>query len=208
VPLFLRPGGAFTPPEAPDVPLIMVGPGTGVAPFRGFLQRRAAARAAAAADAAAAFAPAWLFFGCRGEEEDFLYRDELRAWAADGTLTRLVTAFSRPPGGGPKTYVQHRMAELGAELAALIAPTDARKPAMVFVCGDGAGMAKGVHAALLGACPPRPLQAPRLVTHTRDAHRRRADLLQQHAGLSAADAAASLADMAKSGRYVRDIWSS
>jgi NADPH-ferrihemoprotein reductase len=206
VPLFLRPGGSFTPPAAPDVPLIMIGPGTGVAPFRGFLQRRAAARAAAAADAAAAFAPAWLFFGCRGEEEDFLYRDELRAWAADGTLTRLVTAFSRPPGGGPKTYVQHRMAELGAELAALIAPTDARKPAMVFVCGDGAGMAKGVHAALLGACALR--LCGRIARATDSLASRGADILQQHAGLSAADAAASLADMAKSGRYVRDIWSS
>ena len=209
VPLFLRPGGAFTPPTEPDVPLIMIGPGTGVAPFRGFLQRRAAARSASGANAAA-FAPAWLFFGCRGEAEDFLYRDELQAWAADGTLTRLVTAFSRPPGGGPKTYVQHRMAELGAELAALIAPPDAaKKPAMVFVCGDGAGMAKGVHAALLGACGCDPLLLRSVVAaQLTRAPRRCADILQQHAGLSAADAAASLADMAKSGRYVRDIWSS
>lgn len=188
VPLFLRPGGAFTPPAEPDVPMIMIGPGTGVAPFRGFLQRRAAQRAAAGADAATRFAPAWLFFGCRSPEEDFLYRSELQAWAADGTITALVTAFSRPPGAqpdAPKTYVQHRMAEHGAALAALIAPpaTSAAKPAVVYVCGDGAGMAKGVHAALL-------------------------DILERHAGLSAADAVAALADMGKSGRFVRDIWSS
>jgi NADPH-ferrihemoprotein reductase len=126
----------------------MIGPGTGVAPFRGFLQRRAAARAAAGA-AGGAFGDAWLFFGCRGAEEDFLYRHELEGWAADGTLTRLVTAFSRPPGGGAKVYVQQRLAEHGAALAALIAPPSA---AVVYVCGDGAGMAKGVHAALLGAC--------------------------------------------------------
>jgi sulfite reductase alpha subunit-like flavoprotein len=77
------------------------------------------------------------------------------------------------------------MAEHGAALAALIAPpaTSAAKPAVVYVCGDGAGMAKGVHAALL-------------------------DILERHAGLSAADAVAALADMGKSGRFVRDIWSS
>ena len=210
VPLFLRPGGAFTPPAEPDVPLIMIGPGTGVAPFRGFLQRRAAARASAGANAAARFAPAWLFFGCRGEAEDFLYRDELQAWAANGTLARLVTAFSRTSGGesAPKTYVQHRMAELGAELAALIAPQDATKPAMLFVCGDGAGMAKGVHAALLGAYHHFGVVCSLGAMQANTPPRRCADILQQHAGLSAADAAASLAEMAKCGRYVRDIWSS
>jgi len=177
VPLFLRPAGAFAPPADPAVPVIMVGPGTGVAPFRGFLQRRRAQRAAGGA-----LGPSWLFFGCRNAEEDFLYRAELEEYAAEGTLSHLVTAFSRPtncPPDAPKVYVQHRLAEHGAALAALL--TTAQPPATVYVCGDGAGMAKGVHAALLA-------------------------LLEAHGGLSAEGAAAALAEWAKSGRYVRDIW--
>ena len=178
VPIFLRKGGAFAPPADPATPAIMVGPGTGVAPFRGFLQRRAAA-------AVASPSPWWLFFGCRSAQEDYLYRPDFEAWAADGTLTHLVTAFSREPpvygGDGGKTYVQHRMLQHGSELAALITGAQL-PPAAVHVCGDGAGMAKGVHAALL-------------------------EILQQHGGMSTDAAAALLADMAKAGRYVRDIWS-
>ena len=178
VPIFIRKGGAFAPPADPATPAIMVGPGTGVAPFRGFLQRRAAA-------AVAAPSPWWLFFGCRSAQEDYLYRPDFEAWAADGTLTHLVTAFSREPpvhgGDGGKTYVQHRMLQHGSALAAIITGGQL-PPAAVYVCGDGAGMAKGVHAALL-------------------------EILQQHGGMSPDAAAAHLADMAKTGRYVRDIWS-
>ena len=178
VPFFIRKGGTFAPPADPATPAIMVGPGTGVAPFRGFLQRRAAAGSASS--------PWWLFFGCRSAEEDYLYRADFEAWAANGTLTHLVTAFSREPpvhsgGDGGKTYVQHRMLQHGSQLASLIAGGQ-HPPAAVYVCGDGAGMAKGVHAALL-------------------------DILQQHSGMAPDAAAAHLSDMAKSGRYVRDIWS-
>lgn len=143
-PVFLRKSGTFAPPADPAVPLLMVGPGTGVAPFRGFAQLRAAADASAA-DASAPRGDAWLFFGCRRREEDFIYREELEGFAASGALTELVTAFSRE--GEEKVYVQRRMRERGAEVAGLLL----EKGAHVFVCGDGAGMAKDVHAALEGA---------------------------------------------------------
>ena len=90
----------FRLPDDPSVPVIMIGPGTGLAPFRGFLQERAHRKAQGAK-----LGPAMLFFGCRHPEQDFLYADELKAFAADG-ITELHTAFSR--ADGPKTYVQHR----------------------------------------------------------------------------------------------------
>jgi len=187
-------GGAprFRPPTDPAVPMIMVGPGTGVAPFRGFLRHRRAQVAAAAADAPPAGA-AWLFFGCRHAARDYLYADELRGCAADGTLAELVTAFSRdappapPPEAGapadppPRAYVQAALRRRGADVAALLLGDDA---ATVYVCGDGAGMAAGVHAALV-------------------------EVLAEHGGAAVggeAGASARLAGWARSGRYVRDIW--
>src|ERR1700744_4559909 len=88
----------FRLPDRASVPIIMVGPGTGLAPFRGFLQERAARKAAGAK-----LGPAMLFFGCRHPDQDFLYADELKGLAASG-ITELFTAFSR--ADGPKTYVQ------------------------------------------------------------------------------------------------------
>jgi NADPH-ferrihemoprotein reductase len=136
--VFLRPNEAFRPPADLSAPLIMVGPGTGVAPFRGFLQERAAK-----GRGGAQLGPSWLFFGCRKAEEDFLYRGELEGFAADGHLGRLVTAFSRE--GKDKVYVQHRMREHGAELSELILA----QGAYVMVCGDGAHMAKDVNQCLV-----------------------------------------------------------
>src|SRR5207302_6871292 len=126
----------FRLPDDPTVPIIMVGPGTGLAPFRGFLQERAALRANGAS-----LGPAMLFFGCRHPDQDYLYADELQAFAADG-VTELHTAFSR--GDGPKTYVQHLVAAQKEKVWNLI-----ERGAIIYVCGDGGKMEPDVKAALV-----------------------------------------------------------
>ena len=118
----------FGLPADPATPIIMVGPGTGVAPFRSFLWHRRAMKASG---------KAWLFFGHQRQACDFFYRDELEAFLADGTLTRLSTAWSRD--GDQKVYVQHRMREAGAELWAWL-----QAGAHFYVCGDAKRMAKDV----------------------------------------------------------------
>jgi cytochrome P450/NADPH-cytochrome P450 reductase len=126
----------FRLPDDPWMPVIMIGPGTGLAPFRGFLQERAARKARGTL-----LGPAMLFFGCRHPEQDFLYADELKAFAADG-ITELHTAFSR--GDGPKTYVQHLVAAQKDKVWSLI-----EQGAIVYVCGDGGKMEPDVKAALM-----------------------------------------------------------
>jgi cytochrome P450/NADPH-cytochrome P450 reductase len=126
----------FRLPDDPSVPIIMIGPGTGLAPFRGFLQERAARKAGGAT-----LGPAMLFFGCRHPDQDFLYADELKSFAADG-ITELHTAFSR--GDGPKTYVQHLVAAQKDKVWSLI-----EQGAITYVCGDGGKMEPDVKAALM-----------------------------------------------------------
>ena len=112
--------------------MIMIGPGTGVAPFRAFLQER---------QAIGASGKNWLFFGEQRENEDFYYRDELEDYLRGGLLTRLDTAFSRDQA--EKVYVQHRMLEHGAELWRWL-----KEGAHFFVCGDASRMAKDVDQTL------------------------------------------------------------
>jgi cytochrome P450 / NADPH-cytochrome P450 reductase len=126
----------FRLPDDPSVPIIMIGPGTGLAPFRGFLQERADRKAKGAN-----LGPALLFFGCRHPEQDFLYADELKAFAADG-ITELHTAFSRL--NGSKTYVQHLVTAQKDRVWDLI-----EKGAISYVCGDGGRMEPDVKAALV-----------------------------------------------------------
>jgi cytochrome P450 / NADPH-cytochrome P450 reductase len=126
----------FRLPDDPSVPIIMVGPGTGLAPFRGFLQERAALKAKGAK-----LGPAMLFFGCRHPEQDYLYADELKAFAAEG-IVELHTAFSR--ADGPKTYVQHLVAAQKDRVWSLI-----EQGAITYVCGDGGKMEPDVKAALV-----------------------------------------------------------
>ncbi len=126
----------FCLPDDPAVPVIMIGPGTGLAPFRGFLQERAHRKAQGAK-----LGPAMLFFGCRHPDQDFLYADELKAFAADG-IAELHTAFSR--ADGPKTYVQHQVAAQKERVWNLI-----EQGAIVYVCGDGGKMEPDVKAALV-----------------------------------------------------------
>jgi cytochrome P450/NADPH-cytochrome P450 reductase len=126
----------FRLPDDPIVPIIMIGPGTGLAPFRGFLQERAARKAQGKS-----LGPAMLFFGCRHPDQDFLYADELKAFASDG-ITELHTAFSR--GEGPKTYVQDLLAAQKQGVWNLI-----ENGAIIYVCGDGGKMEPDVKAALV-----------------------------------------------------------
>jgi sulfite reductase (NADPH) flavoprotein alpha-component len=130
--VFVHTNKAFRPPASPDAPMIMVGPGTGIAPFRAFLEERRATGARG---------KNWLFFGDQRAATDFIYHDELLAMQADGTLTRLDLAWSRDQQA--KIYVQHRMLEHAAELFAWL-----EQGAHFYVCGDAARMAKDVDAAL------------------------------------------------------------
>jgi sulfite reductase (NADPH) flavoprotein alpha-component len=132
VPVYLHKNNRFRLPSDPNVPVIMIGPGTGIAPFRSFLQERHAAKLTGRT---------WLFFGDRKARLDFLYQDELEAYLADGTLSRLDKAFSRDGSG--KVYVQQRMQEQGELLWSWLA-----EGAFVYVCGDAQRMAKDVDQAL------------------------------------------------------------
>jgi sulfite reductase (NADPH) flavoprotein alpha-component len=130
--LFLQPSSHFHPPEDLSRRAIMVGPGTGIAPFRGFLHDR---------QANGARGQNWLFFGEQHAATDFYYRDEIEDWRRDGHIDRLSLAFSRDQA--EKVYVQHRMLHEGADLWRWI-----DDGAHFYVCGDASRMAKDVDAAL------------------------------------------------------------
>ncbi|MGJ5696295.1 molybdopterin-dependent oxidoreductase [Streptomyces sp. SID7815] len=133
VAVFVQRAPHFRPPADPATPMVMVGPGTGVAPFVGFLDERRALGHRAAN---------WLFFGEQRSATDFYYREELDSLRRDGTLTRLDTAFSRDQRA--KIYVQDRMREHGAQLWSWL-----QEGAHFYVCGDASRMAKDVDRALL-----------------------------------------------------------
>ncbi|MCX8997273.1 sulfite reductase subunit alpha [Rhizobiaceae bacterium BDR2-2] len=130
--IFVSQNKAFRVPADDDAPMIMVGPGTGIAPFRAFLQERGA-RGAKGRN--------WLFFGDQRRENDFIYEDELSRMSRDGLLTRLDLAFSRDQEA--KIYVQTRMKENGKALYAWL-----EEGASFYVCGDASRMARDVDAAL------------------------------------------------------------
>lgn len=132
VPVFVHANKNFRPPPDSNTPMIMVGPGTGIAPFRAFLQDRRATDAKGRN---------WLFFGDQRSATDFMYRDELEAMVKDGALTRFDTAFSRDQA--EKVYVQHRMRKHAKELFAWL-----ESGAYFYVCGDAKQMAKDVDSAL------------------------------------------------------------
>jgi sulfite reductase (NADPH) flavoprotein alpha-component len=132
MPVFIHTAKHFRPPEDPAARVIMVGPGTGIAPFRAFLQDR---------EATGASGPSWLFFGDRNRATDFLYEAEVNDWLKSGVLHRLDTAFSRDQA--EKVYVQNRMLENAAELWKWL-----DEGSFFYVCGDASRMAKDVDAAL------------------------------------------------------------
>jgi sulfite reductase (NADPH) flavoprotein alpha-component len=133
IPVFPSVAKHFHLPEDPHTPIIMIGPGTGVAPFRAYLQER---------KATGANGKNWLFFGSQHESCDFAYGDEFKAYLNEGLLTRLDCAWSRDQA--QKVYVQHKMTENAAEIWKWI---DA-EGAYFFVCGDARRMAKDVDATL------------------------------------------------------------
>jgi sulfite reductase alpha subunit-like flavoprotein len=132
VPVFVQRSPHFRPPADPSTPMVMVGPGTGVAPFVGFLQERRALGHRAAN---------WLFFGEQHRASDFYYEEELTGLLDEGTLARLDTAFSRDQRN--KVYVQDRMREHGPELWRWL-----QDGAHFYVCGDASRMARDVDQAL------------------------------------------------------------
>jgi len=132
VAIFVQKSHGFTIPSDPSAPMIMVGPGTGIAPFRAFLEER---------EACGATGLNWLFFGDRRESSDFLYREQLEAWQTAGLLTRLDLAFSRDSDA--KCYVQDRMRQNGEELWRWL-----ERGGSFFVCGDAKRMAADVDKAL------------------------------------------------------------
>ncbi len=165
VPLFIHKNAHFRPPASPSSDIIMIGPGTGIAPFRGFLQEREAIRATGRS---------WLFFGEQHAALDFYYQDELEAYRNNHLLHRLDTAFSRDQP--EKVYVQHKMAEHGAELWSWL-----DGGAYVYVCGDAAEMAHSVDQTLL-------------------------EIIRKHGGLTAEQANQYLQDLKRSKRYCKDVY--
>lgn len=166
VEVHLRPNQHFRLPE-PDVPIIMIGPGTGIAPFRAFLAER---------QATGAGGRSWLFFGDRRRATDYLYREDLERFVADGTLDRLDLAFSRDGADGTKTYVWHHMLEHAAELYSWL-----QDGARIYVCGDANQMARDVDRAL----------------HT---------VVADAGGLAADAAHAYVNDLIRTHRYLRDVY--
>lgn len=136
VPVFMSPTRSFVLPEDGSTDIIMVGPGTGIAPFRAFLQQR---------EMDGSTGKNWLFFGDWTEEGEYYYRDEIESWLSSGNLEQIDLAWSR--AGDEKVYVQHLMAKNGEEIWSRI-----NKGGYFYVCGDKNYMAKDVHRTLIEIC--------------------------------------------------------
>ena len=133
IPCFITPGKGFRLPDPDeDAPIIMCGPGTGIAPFRAFLQERKQTNAKG---------DAWLIFGEIHEQSCYFYKDEWESFLEDGTLNKISTAWSRDQG--EKVYVQHKIIEEGANFWSYL-----EKGAIFYVCGDAERMAPDVDKAL------------------------------------------------------------
>ncbi|KAJ2517564.1 hypothetical protein GGI11_003118 [Coemansia sp. RSA 2049] len=204
----LRPNlnGFRLPPPSDTRPVIMVGPGTGVAPFVGFLEQRAAELEAALAAAEkedsiqGPSAPStWLFFGCRSSTEDYLFKDDLEHHHSSGVLSRLSVCFSRDAAAreqrGTQRYVQDAMLFREDEVGDLLVT----KGAMIFVCGDAKGMAKDVNAALADILCSYSSAHPACATHL-------IPEITEPAPLTKAQALQVLGRWATERRYVRDLW--
>ena len=148
VPVFRRKNLNFKLPSNPKTPIIMIGPGTGVAPFIGFLKHRELKQKKLGLDTS--LSDAWLFFGCRHKERDYLYQQELEQFLSSGVLSRLCVSFSRDPveelQNSPRAkYVQDNLRRHSTEVAQLVF----EKGAVVYICGDAGNMARNVYDTFL-----------------------------------------------------------
>ncbi|XP_022084501.1 methionine synthase reductase-like [Acanthaster planci] len=185
IPIFERTNQHFHLPADPTTPIIMIGPGTGVAPFIGFLQHRACMQ-----QTGVCLGPAWLLFGCRHRDRDFLYREVIEGHLSSGILSKLCLSFSRDliqsvtsEIAGARNvpdvprYVQDNMRKHATELSQLIL----EDKAVIYVCGDAKNMAKNVTATW-------------------------SDIFMQETGRSAYEAACLLATLREEKRYLEDVW--
>ncbi|XP_066230726.1 methionine synthase reductase isoform X1 [Saccopteryx leptura] len=174
-----RTTNSFHLPNDLSVPIIMVGPGTGIAPFIGFLQHREKLQEQ---HPEGDFGVTWLFFGCRHQDRDYLFREELRHFLKHGVLTHLKVSFSRdaPVGeeGAPVKYVQDSIQLHGKEVAGLLL----HQNGCIYVCGDAKNMAKDVNDTLV-------------------------EIISKEAGVDKLEAMKTLATLKEEKRYLQDIWS-
>ncbi|XDV47338.1 hypothetical protein PO909_017004 [Leuciscus waleckii] len=175
-----RPNSTFHLPSDPSVPVVMVGPGTGVAPFIGFLQQREKEHEM---NQEATFGETWLFFGCRHKDKDFLFREELERFVHNGTLSHLIACFSRdePDAAGTvnrPTYVQHNLLLHAKNVASILL----KDKGCLYVCGDAKNMAKDVNDTLL-------------------------EIIGNELQLDKLDAMKIVAGLREEKRYLQDIWS-
>lgn len=178
VPVFQRKGLNFKLPSVPETPIIMIGPGTGVAPFVGFLQHREHMQK----NTNVALSESWLFFGCRHKERDYLYREELEQFLSTGVLSRLFLSFSRDTisdlsGKPPPKYVQDNLRSHAAEVADLVF----NKGAVVYICGDAENMAKNVFDTFL-------------------------EIVQEHKKVDIKEARQEMMKLRENKQYLEDIW--
>ncbi|XP_038179133.1 LOW QUALITY PROTEIN: methionine synthase reductase [Arvicola amphibius] len=170
---------SFRLPDDPSAPIMMVGPGTGVAPFIGFLQHREKLQEQ---HPDGNFGAMWLFFGCRHKDRDYLFREELRRFLKIGVLTHLKVSFSRdaPPEGeeAPAKYVQDNLQRHSQQ----VARTLLQENGCIYVCGDAKNMARDVNDALV-------------------------EIVSKEAGVSKLEAMKTLAALKQEKRYLQDIWS-
>ncbi|KAI8994647.1 hypothetical protein BDB01DRAFT_846667 [Pilobolus umbonatus] len=188
IPIFIRHNtNAFVLPSNTARPLILIGPGTGIAPFIGFLEHRQTQREIRLAlggvghqprrQIKEAFGPIFVYYGFRNKSKDFLFEQEIRAFEKDGTITQLSLAESRASDGTPKTYVQDLLRRDMEKLYDLII----NKDAAIYVCGDAKGMAKGVQDVLI-------------------------EMLTKYQKLDTLEATKLLMHWTSQKKYLRDLW--
>ncbi|XP_043833528.1 methionine synthase reductase isoform X2 [Dromiciops gliroides] len=177
--IFPHTTNSFRLPNDPSVPIIMIGPGTGVAPFIGFLQHREKIQEQ---HPDGNFGAMWLFFGCRYKDRDYLFREDLSHFLKNGILTQLKVSFSRdiPVDGEdtPPKYVQDNIRLYAQQVTRILL----QEKGYIYVCGDAKGMAKDVNDALV-------------------------EILSKEAGVEKLEAMKMLATLREEKRYLQDIWS-